>query len=179
MDHAVGVNRSFGRRGLWYFFIGSRFITVMGNLLVRFGAGGTTACGEALLTKPLIAIDTSLGTAATKPAIAAFAQFGAVEAHGVIADFTAVFAIATERAVASVAAIGIFGRNGVVARGTIDTVPFVECAIGGARVVGSQDLPHEDEELTDQAVRQSRGNRLFTVAFAEGLATHVRVRMAR
>ena len=80
---------------------------------------------------------------------------------------------------AGVAAIGILGRHGVVAGGTIDAVPFVERAVGGARVVSSQDLAHENEELADQAVGQGGRDHLLAVAFTERLATDMRMRVAR
>ena len=80
---------------------------------------------------------------------------------------------------AGVAAIRILGRNRVVAGGTIDAVPFVERAVGGARVVSSQDLAHENEELADQAIGQGRRDRLLTVAFTKGLATDMWVWMSR
>ena len=58
-------------------------------------------------------------------------------------------------------------------------MPFVERAVGGARVVSSQDLAHENEELADQAVGQGGRDHLLAVAFTERLATHMRVRVAR
>ena len=95
-----------------------------------------------------------------------------------MAGVTAVFAIAAERAVTGIAAVAVFGRDAVTAGCAVDTVPFIERAVGRARVVGSQDLPHENEEFADQATGQGVGNGLFSVAFAQRQTAHVRVRMA-
>ena len=68
---------------------------------------------------------------------------------------------------AAVAAIDIFGRDGVVAGGTVNTVPLIELSIGRIFVVGSQDLTHENEELANQPGLQCRSDGLVTVPFAE------------
>ena len=80
---------------------------------------------------------------------------------------------------AAVAAIDIFGRDGVVAGGTVNTVPLIELSIGRRFVVSSQDLTHENEELAYQPGPQSSSNSLVTVAFAERRAADMRVWVTR
>lgn len=68
---------------------------------------------------------------------------------------------------AAVTAIGIFGRDSVVAGGTVNTVPFIELSIGRSFVVGSQYLTNEHEKLANQPVPQCRSDGLVTSPFAE------------
>ena len=68
---------------------------------------------------------------------------------------------------AAVAAIDIFGRDSVVAGGTVNTVPLIELSIGRSFVVGSQDLTHENEKLANQPSPQSGSDGLVAVPFAE------------
>ena len=80
---------------------------------------------------------------------------------------------------AAIAAIDIFGRDSVVAGGTVNTVPLIELSIGRSFVVGSQDLTHENKELANQPSPQSGSDGLVAVPFAERRAAHMRVRVTR
>ena len=55
-------------------------------------------------------------------------------------------------------------------------MPVGEAAIGGAGVVGAEDLRHEEKEFPQPSLFQSPGNGVSTFTFAERVALHMRVR---
>ena len=140
---------------------------VIGDLLIGFGTGSTTASSEALFAEPLIAIGTDLGTAATETIVAVVARFGAVVTQRAVAGLTAILTVTAERAVARVTAVAVFGRDDVAAGGTVDALPFVEFSVSRSLVIGPQDLANENEELADETIGQGRCDGLRPIPFTQ------------
>lgn len=80
------------------------------------------------------------------------------------------------RATAAIAGAEVVLVDRVAAIGTTASRPLVKPDVGAARVVGLQDLGHEQEEVAEPALLQRRANRGLAVPFAQRLALDMRMR---
>ena len=114
-----------------------------------------------------MAVDTGFQAAAAVVGVAALARVRAVVTQGVGTAVAISAAVTAQVAVATLARPAVIVRGRVAAGRAGHAVPRVEPLVGGVRVVGLQDLPHDDEELADPALVESAGQRATAIAFAE------------
>ncbi|WP_437192474.1 hypothetical protein [Planctomicrobium sp. SH527] len=145
-------------------------------LLRIFVAGGAQVAVQATCADRVLAGLTTAQAVITGRALARFAGGAAFIAERVITAGAAVRAAVTESGAAAIAGVFVVFRNRVATIGAWRAMPIGEPAIGGAGVVSPEDLGHEEKEFSQTPLFQCPGDRVAALAFAEGVALHVRVR---
>lgn len=99
--------------------------------------------------------------------LAAAARAGAFATKGFIASLAVDDAIGASIHIAIGAAVTAVVANHLIATRAGDATPIVDRDVGRITVVVLQDATHQDEQITDPAVRQGLANRRGGVALAQ------------
>lgn len=138
--------------------------TLFSQAVVAAGRGAALALVQTVLTEPVVAVRAALTAVAAMTVAAAQAELAA--------------AFAEPRAAAT-AFGGVFIVRLCTAVAAGERRPLGERDIGGAGVVGPQDLPHQQAKFPQPPLLQRAGEHRLAVPFAELFLLDVRMRDSR